>query len=112
MNVSHNEGGHGHVDEHRGHHHHEHPHPDQGLHVTVIYNGVTKRVEFKYQESLGTLRQQAISAFGDLPTPHLLSLFSASGVEFVPALDQKTVRDAGIHNGDQLLLRPGVVRGG
>jgi hypothetical protein len=112
MNVSPIEGSHGHGNENRGHRHPEHPHPDQRLHVVVIYNGVTKRIDVKYEESLGTLRQQAISTFGDLPTPHLLSLFSASGVEFVPALDQKTLREAGIHNGDQLLLRPGVVRGG
>jgi hypothetical protein len=85
---------------------------DQESKVEVIYNGVKKKVEFEFSETMGTLRERAIKEFGNVPTPHLLSLFTTAGVEFGPDQDQKTVREAGIKNNEVLLLRPSVVRGG
>lgn len=80
--------------------------------VEVIYNGVKKKVEFEFSETMGVLRERAVKEFGNVPTPHLLSLFTTAGVEFGPDQDQKTVREAGIKKNEELLLRPGVVRGG
>jgi hypothetical protein len=102
MNVEANEVANGHVQEHE----------DRGSKVEVIYNGVKKKVEFEFSETMGTLRQRAINEFGNVPTPHLLSLFTTAGVEFGPDQDQKTIREAGIKKNEVLLLRPGVVRGG
>lgn len=80
--------------------------------VRVIYNGMTEKVEFDPNETMGVLRERAVKAFGNVPTPHLLSLHTTAGVEFGPDRDQQTIRDAGIKKNDELLLRPGVVRGG
>jgi hypothetical protein len=91
---------------------HAHEHEDREPKVEVIYNGVKKKVEFKFSETMGVLRERAVKEFGNVPTPHLLSLFTTAGVEFGPDQDQKTIRDAGIKKNEELLLRPGVVRGG
>ena len=80
--------------------------------VEVTYNGVRKNVEFKFSETMGVLRLRAISEFGNVPSPHTLSLFTKAGVEFGPDKDQLTIREAGIKNHEELLLRPGIVRGG
>jgi hypothetical protein len=102
MNVEVNEVANGHVQEHE----------DRESKVEVIYNGVKKKVEFEFSETMGVLRERAIKEFGNVPTPHLLSLFTTAGMEFGPDQDQKTVREAGIKKNEVLLLRPSVVRGG
>jgi hypothetical protein len=88
-----------------------HAHEQRG-HVEVLYNGLTRRVDFQFTESMGALRQQAVNAFGNPPTPHALSLFTKAGTEFGPNTDTLTVREAGVKDGEELLLRPGIVRGG
>jgi hypothetical protein len=89
-----------------------HGHEDRESKVEVIYNGVKKKVQFEFSETMGVLRERAIKEYGNVPTPHLLSLFTTAGVEFGPDQDQKTIREAGIKKNEELLLRPGVVRGG
>lgn len=101
-----------HIEQHEGAHGHAPAPIEHGGHVEVIYNGLEKRVSFTFTETLGQLRQAAINAFGANQQPHMLSLFTTAGVEFGPDRDGQTVRDAGIKNGEKLLLRPGVVRGG
>jgi hypothetical protein len=91
---------------------HEVGHHQEEGHVEVLYNGLKKKVEFKFTETMGTLRQRAVNEFGNPPAPHALSLFTKQGVEFGPDKDQLTIRQARIKNGEELLLRPGVVRGG
>lgn len=91
---------------------HEHDHEDKELHVTVFYNGVPRRIEFKYEETLGVLRQRAVDAYGNIPDAHRVSLFTEADVEFGPNRDQETIRASGIKKNDKLLLRPSVVRGG
>jgi hypothetical protein len=114
MSIESNEVARGH--EHgQGHHHgheHGHEHEDKESQVRVIYNGVTEKIRFEFFETLGVLRERATKAFGNVPTPHLLSLYTSAGTEFGPDRDQQTIRDAGIKKNDELLLRPGVVRGG
>lgn len=93
-------------------HGHEHEHEDKALKVRVLYNGVTEKVAFEFSQTLGVLREHAVRAFGNVPQPHLLSLFTTAGVEFGPNRDQETIAEAGIKKNEELLLRPGIVRGG
>jgi hypothetical protein len=85
---------------------------EKELKVRVTYNGMHEKVEFHFDETMGVLRERAIKGFGNLPTPHLLSLYTTAGVEFGPDRDQQTVRESGIKNNEELLLRPSAVRGG
>lgn len=116
MSVESNDVARGHQPEHNHQHghgnHHGHEHEDKESKVRVIYNGVTEKIEFQFSETLGVLRERAVKAFGNVPTPHLLSLYTSAGTEFPPDRDQQTIREAGIRKNDELLLRPGVVRGG
>lgn len=77
--------------------------------VEVVYNGVAKKFEVHRQELVKKLLDQAISAFGPIPSPHLLGLFNKEGVELK---DDQTIETAGVKPGDKLLLRPSSVRGG
>jgi hypothetical protein len=104
--------GHNPAPQHDHEHGHEHEHEDKGLKVRVVYNGVTEKVAFEFSQTLGALRENAIKAFGNVPQPHLLSLFTTAGVEFGPNRDQETIAEAGIKKNEELLLRPGIVRGG
>jgi hypothetical protein len=88
------------------------PREDKEQKVTVIYNGVHERIDFKFEETLGVLRQRAVDAYGNIPQPHTVSLFTEAGVELGPDRDQETIRQAGIEKNDKLLLRPSKVRGG
>ena len=101
-------GGHAH---HPGHGH-PHEHEDKVLKVFVAYNGVTEKIEFQFEETMGVLRQRAVEKFGITQQPHTLSLYTVAGEEFGPTRDQETVRQAGIEKNQKLNLRPGVVRGG
>lgn len=111
---THGQRGHEHGPGHtHGHGHpHEHDQEDQELHVTVLYNGVPRTIAFKYEETLGVLRQRAVDAYGNIPDAHRVSLFTETDVEFGPNRDQETIRASGIKKNDKLLLRPSVVRGG
>lgn len=114
MTISENHGQHGQDHSPGRHPSHGNPHDqeDKEQKVTVFYNGVPERIEFKYEETLGVLRQRAVDAFGNIPQPHTVSLYSEGGIEYGPDRDQQTIRDSGIRKNDKLLLRPGVVRGG
>ena len=85
---------------------HEHP---RKFKLVVIYNGLERQVLAEEEELVKTLLAAAIAAFGSLPSPHTLSLFTIVGVELD---DNKTLRAAGVKPGDKLLLRPSVVKGG
>src|SRR5262245_39313365 len=80
-----------------------------GPRVTVIYNGLTREIEFRLHESVGEIRARAMTAFGITQNQHLLALWNEAGEELP---DEKTAHDAGIRPHDKLLLRPSAVRGG
>jgi|SRR6185437_16699135 len=84
----------------------KHPHQFE---VTVIYNGVPKKFEVRRNELVQRLLDQARQAFGPIPQPHLLGLFTTAGVELN---DKQTIEAAGVKPNEQLLLRPSSVRGG
>ena len=77
--------------------------------VTVIYNGLEREVEVNSEQAVQAVLAHAINAFGNLPQPHLLSLWTEGGAE-IP--DNSKVDDAGIRKGARLLLRPSAVKGG
>jgi hypothetical protein len=85
---------------------HDHAH---GFTVSVIYNGVTKNFQVQQDETDKQLLDQAVQAFGSIPNAHLLSLFTTDGRELI---DGQTIKEAGIKPHEELLLRPGAVRGG
>jgi hypothetical protein len=84
----------------------EHPHQFE---VSVIYNGVPKKFEVRRDELVQRLLEQARQAFGPIPNPHLLGLFTKEGVELI---DNQTIEAAGVKPHEVLLLRPSTVRGG
>src|SRR5262245_27724103 len=82
---------------------------EHGPRVTVVYNGLTREIEFRLQEKVGEVRARAMAAFGINQNQHLLALWNEAGEELA---DEKTAHDAGVRPHDKLLLRPSAVRGG
>jgi hypothetical protein len=77
--------------------------------VTVVYNGLERKIAFQPDTTVGTIREEAVREFGITQNPHLLGLFTKDGNELN---DGQTAREAGLHNRTILLLRPSTVRGG
>jgi hypothetical protein len=77
--------------------------------VGVLYNGLPKPVEFRHGERVKELLDRAMQVHGPIPQPHVMSLFNKAGDELQ---DGHTVDQAGVRPGDELLLRPSVVKGG
>jgi hypothetical protein len=77
--------------------------------LTVLYNGVAKKFEVRRDELVQRLLDQARQAFGPINNPHLLGLFTKTGVELK---DDQTIEAAGVKPHEVLLLRPSSVRGG
>lgn len=82
---------------------------DRKFTVVVIYNGIKKPVKVTEDELIKAVLAQAILEFGPLPNPHTLSLFTLQGQELN---DNLTVKQAELHPGEELLLRPSQVKGG
>jgi len=76
--------------------------------VTVTYNGLPKSFEVEPHASVQSLLQHAIHTFGIAQQPHLFALFGSAG----ELADQSSLQDAGVKEGDVLILRPSAVRGG
>jgi hypothetical protein len=76
--------------------------------VEILYDGVKKKFEVRPEETVKTLLEKAIAAFGPLPNPHTLSLYKG-GDELS---DSQTLKEAGVKPKDVLLLRPSKVKGG
>lgn len=77
--------------------------------VEVVYNGVPKTFDVRRDDTVKSLLDRAIAAFGSLPQPHVLSLYNAAGAELS---DSSTIGAAGVRPHDTLLLRPSTVKGG
>ena len=83
--------------------------PKENFQVIIIYNGMKKPLKVHLEELVKTVLQKAIALFGSPPNPHTLSLFTEAGRELP---DNETVKQAGLHPDEKLLLRPGAVKGG
>lgn len=82
---------------------------DRKFDIAVIYNGLSKSVTVRPDETVKQVLESAIRIFSPLPAPHTLALFTESGQELN---ESQTVRDAGIRPHAKLLLRPSQVKGG
>ena len=82
---------------------------DKELEITISYNGIDKPLTVSRDESIGDVRNRAVSLFGIAENQHLLGLFSVEGGELQ---DTQTVKDAKVKKGTKLLLRPSAVRAG
>ncbi len=80
-----------------------------GAHVTVIYNGLSREIEFRPKDMVGEIRARAMTAFGITQDQPPLALWSEAGAQLP---DDKSAHDVGVHPHDKLLLRPSAVRGG
>jgi hypothetical protein len=77
--------------------------------ITIIYNGVEKKLKVETTDTVKHVLDRAIQIF-NAQQPHLLALWTESGQEITN--ETQTVKDAGIHEDDKLILRPSQVRGG
>lgn len=84
--------------------------PLRHIQVGILYNGLEKKIGADPQQPVRALLEKAIAAFGNLPNPHTLALYTKKGAELTN--EKQTIREAGIKNGDELLLRPSAVKGG
>jgi hypothetical protein len=80
------------------------------LHLTVIYNGMPKKIEIDREVSVKTLLERAIALFGNLPQPHTLSLWTEKGVEL--SSEHESLKAAHVKDCESLILRPSAVKGG
>jgi len=78
--------------------------------VTLIFNGEGKKFRYDGNETVKTLLDQAIAAFGVTVNPHTMALYLAGGAELKD--EGSTLRAAGVRAGDELYLRPSEVKGG
>ena len=87
--------------------------PDEAkrsLQLTIIYNGISKTIEIARDATVKAQLERAIAAFGSLPQPHTLALWTTTGQELTK--EQETLKEAHIKDGETLLLRPSAVKGG
>lgn len=82
----------------------------QSLHLTIIYNGIPKSIEIAPDATVKSLLERAIAAFGGLPQPHTLALWTTAGQELTK--EHETLKEAQVKDGETLLLRPSAVKGG
>jgi len=84
--------------------------PMHVLHITILYNGIPKKIDIDREATVKTLLDRAIALFGNLPQPHTLALWTEKGAEL--ANEQETLKAAHVKDGDSLILRPSAVKGG
>jgi hypothetical protein len=77
--------------------------------VKIIYNGEEKNFDYHGHQSVDSLRQSALAAFGVTTNVHLMSLFDEENHELT---DTSTLRDSHVKPGDTLVLRQSTVKGG
>lgn len=80
------------------------------VHLTILYNGIPKKIEIDRDATVKTLLERAIALFGNLPQPHTLALWTEKGTELTD--EKETLKAAHVKDGDSLLLRPSTVKGG
>lgn len=77
--------------------------------VTVSYAGLSKHFSVNPHQSVQSLLEQALNAFGINSNRHAQSLYTEGGAELP---DAQSLEVAGVKNGVHLLLRPSQVKGG
>jgi hypothetical protein len=77
--------------------------------IKVDYNGLVKDLTVNSNEKVQAVLERAENAFQITQNRHTLSLFNDAGVELT---DTKSLGEAGVKAGDELLLRPSRIKGG
>ena len=83
--------------------------PGTKIEVSIAYVGITKTLLVTPHQTVQSVLELALNAFGVHNNRHTQSLFTEAGVELA---DAQSVADAGIKDADRLLLRPSKVKGG
>lgn len=86
-----------------------HSPPATHIEVTVNYGGITKLFNVTPHQTVHSLLELALNAFGLNNNRHTQSLFTEAGAELA---DAQSLDAAGVGTGDTLLLRPSKVKGG
>jgi hypothetical protein len=79
------------------------------IEVTVNYAGITKPFTVTPHQTVHSLLELALNAFGVHNNRHTQSLFTEAGAELA---DAQSLEAAGVGTADVLLLRPSKVKGG
>src|SRR5436853_7326328 len=77
--------------------------------IVVVYNGLEQPLTVNPDQAVQAVLEHAVKLFGITQNAHLLSLFNEQGAE-LPG--NASVHNAGIVEGEKLLLRPSAVKGG
>jgi len=75
--------------------------------VRVIYNGINYGFELEPQATVGELFYRVVSKVGPVPHPELMAFFDRAGKELARG---DTLEAAGVTDGNDLLMRPTVIR--
>jgi hypothetical protein len=77
--------------------------------VTITYNGNDNIIDYRPDEKVRAVLDQALAEFHVTSNPHLMGLFTEGNVELP---DGSTMSEAGVKPGELLILRQSAVRGG
>lgn len=83
--------------------------PGTHIEVSVNYAGITKPFTVTPHQTVNSLLELALNAFGVHNNRHTQSLFTDAGAELA---DAQSLEAAGVETGHVLLLRPSKVKGG
>ena len=83
--------------------------PGTHIEVSVNYAGITKSFTVTPHQTVHSLLELALNAFGVINNRHTQSLFTEAGAELA---DAQSLDAAGVETGETLLLRPSKVKGG
>lgn len=83
-----------------------------GFSIKVTYNGVTKDLEVQPHEDMQAVLQRAINLFSLQRQPHQMGLFTEANVEIAGQNIHQSVQQAGLVQGQLIVLRQVVVEGG
>lgn len=86
----------------------EHP-PATHIEVVVSYAGLSKSFTVTPHQTVQSVLELSLNAFGIHSNRHIQSLYTAQGAELA---DAQSLEAAGIKEGAHLLLRPSQVKGG
>jgi hypothetical protein len=76
----------------------------------IIYNGEGRRLSFQPHQAVQAGLEQAMNLFEITANRHLFALFHETGEELIDL--HQSMQDAGVKDGDKLLLGQSTVRGG
>lgn len=86
----------------------EHPRATH-IEVVVSYAGLSRTFPVTPHQTVQSLLELSLNAFGIHSNRHVQSLYTSGGIELA---DAQSLEAAGVEEGTHLLLRPSQVKGG